>query len=87
MRFSVKVEKPETYDGDKAKDLNTWLFQVHEHLELSTIPVCAYVAYVASLLRGNAALWWREACEANRHPVMWEDFYRVIREQFIMVLI
>ena len=39
MRFSVKVEKPETYDGDKAKDLDTWLFQVLEHLELSTVPV------------------------------------------------
>ena len=27
MRLSVKVEKPENYDGDKAKDLDTWLFK------------------------------------------------------------
>ena len=66
MRFSVKVEKPKMYDGDKARDLDTWLFQVREHLELSTVPVRGHVAYAASLLRGNAALWWREACEANR---------------------
>ena len=39
MCFNVKVKKPETYDGAKAKDLDTWLFQVHEHLELSTVPV------------------------------------------------
>ena len=38
MRVNVKVEKPEQYDGDKAKDLDTWLFQVREHLELSTVP-------------------------------------------------
>ena len=82
MRFSVKVEKPETYDGDKAKDLDTWLFQVCEHLELSTVPVCGHVTYAASFLCGNAALWWREACEANWRPFTWEDFCRVIREQF-----
>ena len=66
MRLSVKVEKPENYDGDKAKDLDTCLFQVREHLELSTVPTRGHVLYAASLLRGNATLWWREACEANR---------------------
>ena len=67
-RLSVKVEKPENYDGDKVKDIDTWLFQVHEHLKLLTVPAGAYVAYAASLLRGNAAMWWREACEAHRRP-------------------
>ena len=33
-------------------------------------------------LRGNAALWWREVCEANRRPTTWEDFCRELREQF-----
>ena len=65
MRFSVKVEKPETYDGDKAKDLDTWLFQVCEHLELSIVPARGHIVYAASLLHGNVALWWSEACEAN----------------------
>ena len=32
IRMNVKVEKPEQYDGDKARDLDTWLFQVREHL-------------------------------------------------------
>ena len=39
MRLSVKVEKPENYDGDKVKDLDTWFFQVREHLELSTVQI------------------------------------------------
>ena len=82
MRFNIKVEKPETYDGDKARDLDTWLFQVQEHLDLSNIPMGGRVAYAASLLRSNAALWWREACEANRRPGTWEDFCRAIRDQF-----
>ena len=38
MRMGVKVEKPDTYDGDKSRDLDTWLFQVCEHLNLTVIP-------------------------------------------------
>ena len=78
MRVGIKVEKPANYDGDKSQDLDTWLFQVREHLELATIPVEGRVAYAASLLRGNAALWWREACEAHHRPATWDDFCRVI---------
>ena len=38
MRMGVKVEKPEAYDGDKSRDLDNWLFQVHKHLNLTVIP-------------------------------------------------
>ena len=82
MCLNVKVEKPKQYDGDKAKDLDTWLFQVCEHLELSTVQARGHVPYAASLLRGNAALWWREVCEANRRSATWDDFYRELWEQF-----
>ena len=68
MRIGVKVEKPENYDGSKGRDLDTWLFQVEEHLQLTVIPVRGHVPYAASLLRGNAALWWRELCQANNRP-------------------
>ena len=74
MRMGVKVEKPKAYDGDKSRDLDTWLFQVREHLNLTVIPERGHVPYAASLLRGNAVLWWRETCEGNCCPAMWEDF-------------
>ena len=82
MRLGVKVEKPETYGGEKARDLDTWLFQVREHLDITTIPAAGHVPYAASLLRGNAALWWREVCEGNRRPATWDEFCRLLREQF-----
>ena len=53
MRIGVKVEKPENYDGSKGRDLDTWLFQVQEHLQLTVIPVRGHVPYAASLLRGK----------------------------------
>ena len=80
--MGVKVEKPEADDGDKSRDLDTWLFQVRKHLNLTVIPRRGHVPCAASLLCGNAALWWRETCEGNRRPATWEDFCRVLREQF-----
>ena len=78
---AAKVEKPEAYNGDKSRDLDTWLFQVRKHLNLTVIPEQGHVPYAASLLRGNVVLWWRETCEGNRHPATWEDFCRVLHEQ------
>ena len=44
MRFAVKVEKPDNYDGGKHRDVDTWLFQVQEHLNLLNIPQRGHVA-------------------------------------------
>ena len=82
MRMGVKVEKPEDYDGDKSRDLDTWLFQVHEHLNLTVIPKRGHVPYAASLLCSNAILWWREMCKGDRRPAMWDEFCRVLCEKF-----
>ena len=38
MQIGVKVEKPDNFDGSKSKDVDTWIFQVHEHLALMVIP-------------------------------------------------
>ena len=76
------MEKLDNYDGDKHRDMDTWLFQVQEHLNLTNIPQCGHVAYVALLLHGNAAMWWRELCENNYRLDNWNDFRDALREQF-----
>ena len=53
MRIGVKVEKPDTYSGEKTRDLDTWFFQAREHLDITTIPARGHVPYAASLLRGE----------------------------------
>ena len=53
MCIGVKVEKPETYSREKTRDLDTWLFQVREHLNITTIPARGHVPYATSLLRGE----------------------------------
>ena len=82
MQMGVKVEKPEAYDGDKSCNLDTWLFQVRKHLNLTIIPERGHIPYVVSLLCGNAVLWWHEMCEGNCRPATWDEFCRVLHEQF-----
>ncbi len=80
----MKVEKPEIYDGAKHRDVDTWLFQVEEHMSLTRIPTDSHVSYAASLLRGNAAMWWREICENGNRFHEWDEFRRGLRGQFRM---
>ena len=81
-RFGVKMERPDYFDGGKLQDVDTWLFQVREHLNMVMMPDAATVPYAASLFRGNAALWWRERCENALRPANWHEFAAALREQF-----
>ena len=82
VRIGVKMERPDYFYGSKDQDADTWLFQVREHLDITIIPERGRVPYAASLFRGNAALWWREVCEANNRPGNWNDFCCAVRNQF-----
>ena len=78
MRLGIKIEKPDTYNGDKGRNLDTWLFQVCEHLGLPTIPNRGHILYAVLLLHSNATLWWHKVCEGHHRPAMWEDFCRLL---------
>ena len=80
--MGMKVEKPEIYDGAKHRDVDTWLFQVDEHMSLTRVPADSQVGYAASLLRGNAAMWWRELCESGNRLDDWDEFKRSLCRQF-----
>ena len=70
--MGLKVEKLETYDNAKHHDVDTWLFQVAEHMLLTKIPADSQVAYAASLLRKNTAMWWRELRESRNRLDAWD---------------
>ena len=82
VRIGVKMERPDYFYGSKDQDVDTWLFQVHEHLDITVIPKCGQVPYAISLFRGNAPFWWREICEDNNRPGNWNDFCCAMRAQF-----
>ena len=80
--LGIKMERPDYFEGNKLQDVDTWLFQVFEHLTITRLPEGSHIPYAASLFRGNAALWWREVCENAQRPVNWNAFCDAVREQF-----
>ena len=80
--FGVKMERPDYFEGGRNQDVDTWVFQVHEHLNMTRLPVDTHVSYAASLFRGNAALWWRELCEQGLRSATWDEFVAALRTQF-----
>ena len=80
--MEVKMEKPDSFNGSKEKDVDTWLFTMDEYMTLLHFNAESFVQYASSFLRGNAALWWREVCENDMRPETWEDFKVLLREQF-----
>ena len=82
VRLGVKMERPDYFEGGKLQDVDTWLFQVREHLNITNLPERGYIPYAASLFRGNAALWWREVCEHAHRPGTWDEFCGAVRDQF-----
>ena len=82
VRIRVKMERPDSFYGSKDQDVDMWLFQVREHLDITIIPEHGQVPYTASLFRGNATLWWREVCEDNNRSGNWNDFSCAMHNQF-----
>ena len=45
-RFGVKMERPDYFEGGKMQDVDTWLFQVREHLDIVMLPEPARVPII-----------------------------------------
>ena len=80
--FGIKMERPDYFEGGRHQDVDTWVFQVQEHLNMTRLPTPTHVSYAASLFRGNAALWWRELCEQGLRSATWNEFVAALRTQF-----
>ena len=53
---------------------------MREDLALMVIPERGHVPYAALLLRGNAAMWWRELCDRNQRHANWDAFCHALHE-------
>jgi hypothetical protein len=79
---NLKVNLPDTYDGDTSK-LGDWLFQVKNYVILVRVPTEHHVNFAVSLLRGTALSWWRlVALNPQNLPTDLQTFETLICQQF-----
>ena len=81
---TAKTSTPETFHGRTSEDISQWLFGIEQYFLASRVTDNnQQVNYAASLLRGSAALWWRQLVEDSGRPNTWTQFSNAIRYQFI----
>jgi Retrotransposon gag protein/Zinc knuckle len=76
----VRPPNPETFSGQGPAPL--WVFQLQQYMEVVRIDERMQVAFAATLLRGNAAQWWRNRCESGSRPADFGAFSTALREAF-----
>ena len=64
VRFDIKPKDPLVFIGKSSDDVEVWVYQVDNYLQLLGGLVSMQMSYVGTLLQGTAQLWfWRE-CSA-----------------------
>jgi hypothetical protein len=88
---SLKPNKPNTYDGQRKHDLDSWISEVTRYFKacgIETINLSEKcVPYAVSLLRGDASIWWENHQTMIRTQELeavdkWLPFIEAIRLQF-----
>ena len=88
VHSSAKPLKPSTFSSVKESgDPVSWLFSVHLYFEAARTPDAQKVPFVATFLRGSAALWWqsifRGVQQGERQAITtWQEFESEFRQVF-----
>ena len=83
-----KPVRPDTFSGRHDKSsVEAWLFQLRQYFETCKMKGSVQVSFAASLLRDDAAIWWRnhvEQSDIGQEILIenWKDFKTALIEQF-----
>jgi len=89
--FGIKPIKPEIFEGltEKRLHVDTWLFQINQYYDLVKVTdESTRIRYAASLLKGNASLWYQLQCvrsSTSEAFSTWNEFQEALRKQFTPV--
>ena len=83
----IKLQQPPVFKGERqGLKVKVWLYQVEKYLELSDIlpgNQAFAVNYAATLLQGQAAIWWYTVVQRNAVPTTWPELREAIIKEFI----
>src|SRR6185437_2860915 len=83
-----KLVMPDTFSGHQDNSLvEAWLFQLRQYFDTCKMRGAVKVSLAASLLRDDAAVWWRNHVEQSDlgHEELitdWDDFKKMFIQQF-----
>ena len=83
MRFGIKPKDPPVFTGKSSDDVEVWVQQVDNYLQLLGGSDSMQVSYVGTLLQGTAQLWFQCECSAGRRPDSWQVLAVALCDRFI----
>ena len=84
-QIQMKPREPTFYRGDLNEDLQAWVSSLRDYLYLVGATDAQAVAYTATLLQGNARIWW-DAYLTEHHqirPRSLETFIEALEQRFL----
>ena len=80
-QMTFKAEKPQTFTGRRPK-VDEWTFQMNLFIDYTQLPEANRVPYATTLLREEAATWWRSKVRRSEDKLTWEQFQEEITKHF-----
>ena len=86
--FSVKPPKPNAYGGRRGEDIDGWLFQLEQYLDICRIADDGTrVQLAAAFFKDHAAIWWRNHISSaralgNDRITKWDELKKALVAQF-----
>ena len=82
VRFDIKPKDPPVFTGKSSDDVEVWVQQVDNYLQLLGGSDSMQVSYVGTLLQGTAQLWFQRECSAGRRPDSWQVLAVALCDRF-----
>jgi hypothetical protein len=86
---TIKAAQPESFSGERVRQVNDWLAAVKRYLVLSAVEENKWVAYTTTMLTSTALNWWNSVESSNRDKTIldysWNEFVDLVRERFVPV--
>ena len=82
VRFDIKPKDPLVFTGKATDDVEVWVRQVDNYLQLLGGSDAMQVSYVGTLLQGTAQLWFQRECSAGCRPRTWEELAEALCGRF-----
>ena len=82
MRFDIKPKDPPVFTGKSSDDVEVWVQQVDNYLQLLGGSDSMQVSYVGTLLQCTTQLWFQRECSARRRPDSWQDLAVALCDRF-----
>lgn len=89
---SLKPKQPDAYDGRREfLAVNTWSYKIEQYLSillvltpsLMKMTEADHVLFASTFLTGNNAVWWYTIVQMNKVPTTWDQFKKLIQDEFV----